>query len=85
MPSHDRAPCTAGDALAAVPSDVPVRLAWVDLAVTERLRLAELGIRAGALVTVLARTAGGGRVLGIGTSRVALDRATAARLRVETP
>ncbi len=47
-------------------------------------RLAELGLRAGAAVTVLFRTAGGGRVIGIGESRIALDRATLAAIPVLT-
>lgn len=70
--------------VAAAPA-VPVRLAEVDVPAAQRRRLAELGIRAGALVTVLGRTAGGGRLLAIGTSRVALDRDTAACVLVETP
>ncbi|MCA0435455.1 MAG: ferrous iron transport protein A [Actinobacteria bacterium] len=40
-------------------------------------RLAELGIRPGARVAVLRRTAGGGRILGVADSRVALDAGTA--------
>lgn len=39
-------------------------------------RLAELGLRAGARVTVLHRSAGGGRILAVGDARIALDRAT---------
>jgi ferrous iron transport protein A len=46
------------------------------------LRLAQLGLRAGARVVVLARTAGGGRVVGVGTTRVGLDRGTCRHLRV---
>ena len=48
-------------------------LAGVDLSVAKRLRLAELGLRAGAVVTVLSRTIGGGRLIGVGPGRVALD------------
>jgi ferrous iron transport protein A len=46
-------------------------------------RLAELGLRPGAEVSVMRRTAGGGRLLGIGSSRMALDRATLRSLHVE--
>jgi ferrous iron transport protein A len=51
--------------------------------------LAELGLRPGSVVTVLRRTAGGGRIVGVGDARVALGRrllaalpATAARVGV---
>jgi ferrous iron transport protein A len=37
-------------------------------------RLAELGLRPGTVVTVLRRTAGGGRVVAVGAARVALGR-----------
>ena len=40
------------------------------------LRLAQLGLRAGVVVTVLGRTAGGGRLVGVGTTRIGLDRQT---------
>lgn len=39
-----------------------------------QLRWAELGLRPGAHVQVRSRTAGGGRILGIGLSRIAVDR-----------
>lgn len=68
------AACTAGDV---------VRLTGVGLAAADRLRLAELGLRVGAVVTVAGRTAGGGRILAFGHSRVALDGRTAARLAGE--
>ncbi|MBW3086267.1 hypothetical protein KEM60_02479 [Austwickia sp. TVS 96-490-7B] len=42
-----------------------------------RQRLAELGLRPGANVTVLRRTAGQGRILAVAGSRVAVDAATA--------
>jgi ferrous iron transport protein A len=45
-------------------------------------RLAELGLRRGAEVQVLRRTSGGGRLLGIGTARLAVDKCTAASVRV---
>lgn len=40
-------------------------------------RLAELGVRAGTQLTVLRRTAGGGRILAVAGSRVAVDAWTA--------
>jgi Fe2+ transport system protein FeoA len=46
------------------------------------LRLAELGLRVGAQVSVVARTAGGGRMLGVGHARIAIGPELAARLRV---
>jgi len=45
-------------------------------------RLAELGLRAGAEVVVLHRTAGRGRVVAVGDTRIALDLATLQRLPV---
>jgi ferrous iron transport protein A len=37
-------------------------------------RLAELGIRAGSVLHVLARTSGGGAILAIGDDRIAVSR-----------
>lgn len=48
-------------------------------------RLAELGIRPGALVSFIRRTAGGGIVVEAAGSRIALDRTTAAAVRVDQP
>ena len=60
-----------------------VRLAGLDsVDGTQRRRLAEFGLRPGGLVTVLARTAGGGRLVGLGTSRIALDAETARSLAI---
>lgn len=50
-------------------------VARTDMAPAYRRRLASLGIRPGAVVSVLSATAGGGRVLAVGTSRIALDKA----------
>ena len=60
--------------LASAPLGVPVLLGRADLPPGRRLRLAELGLRAGATVTVLRRTAGGGRIVGVGDARVAVAR-----------
>jgi ferrous iron transport protein A len=46
------------------------------------LRLAQLGLRAGAAVAVLSRTSGGGRLVGIGATRIGLDRETSRRLEL---
>jgi ferrous iron transport protein A len=46
-------------------------------------RLAELGLRAGEPVEVLHRTAGGGRLLAVGDTRIAIDRQTARSLPVQ--
>jgi ferrous iron transport protein A len=48
-----------------------------------RLRLAELGIRPGEDVLVIQRTAGGGRILGVGDCRIAVDRPTARSITIE--
>jgi ferrous iron transport protein A len=46
-------------------------------------RLAELGVRVGAHIRVLHRTAGGGRVLAVDGARVAVDARLAAAIDVE--
>ncbi len=52
------------------------------LSSTTQRRLAELGLRAGMHVTVTQKTSAGGRVLKIGTTRYAVDGATAAEMLV---
>ncbi|HEY6934184.1 MAG TPA: FeoA family protein [Marmoricola sp.] len=59
-----------------------VQVTGIRLSDAHRLRLAQLGVRVGARVRVLGRTSGGGRVLGIGSARLAVDRATAGRVEV---
>ena len=49
------------------------------------LRMHEVGLRAGATVRVTQRSPFGGRVIGIGASRIALDAATAALIEVGRP
>jgi Fe2+ transport system protein FeoA len=46
-------------------------------------RLAELGLRPGADVAVMRRISGGGRLVGLGVARLALDKPTTTSLRVE--
>jgi len=53
--------------------DVPAQMAR---------RLAELGLRAGERVQVMHRTAGGGRLLAVGDTRIAIDRQTARAIPV---
>ncbi|MDQ1288167.1 MAG: ferrous iron transport protein [Actinomycetota bacterium] len=60
--------------LASAPCNVPLILGRAALPAPRRLRLAELGLRPGATVTVLRRTAGGGRIVGIGDARVAIGQ-----------
>jgi Fe2+ transport system protein FeoA len=58
----------------------------VDLADHPRARrLAEMGLRPGAEIAVLRRTAGDGRLLGVGVARLAVDRTTASALLVQRP
>ncbi|MFZ2561166.1 MAG: FeoA family protein [Corynebacterium variabile] len=45
-------------------------------------RLAELGVRPGASLTVVQRTAGGGRVIDIGSARYAIDNRTLHHIEV---
>lgn len=45
-------------------------------------RLAELGIRPGATVTVIQHTSGGGRVIDTGSARYAIDHRTLTRIEV---
>lgn len=70
--------------LETVPVGTTAVVATLHSSPARRLRWAELGLRPGARVTVRARTAGGGRILGIGLSRVAVDRAVLRAIHVET-
>lgn len=65
-----------------VPLREPVRLGAPGLDATVTRRLAELGLREGAIVTVLYRTAGGGRIVAVDGARIALDRSTLALMPV---
>jgi ferrous iron transport protein A len=55
-------------------------LAEVALGRAQRVRLAELGLRAGETVTVVQRSVGGARVIAVHGSRIAVDAGTAAGL-----
>jgi Fe2+ transport system protein FeoA len=62
---------------------IEVRVLATDLDAALGRRIAELGIRAGQLVTPLHRTAGGARVVAVGDTRVALARSVLRRIEVE--
>jgi ferrous iron transport protein A len=68
--------------LADATPQVPVVLGVPQLTAPQTRRLAELGLRAGGRVTVLHRTAGGGRLVAVGHTRIALDRQTLTGLPV---
>ena len=64
------------------PKGIPVVLQRPDLPVARGRRLAELGLRPGAVVTVVRRSTGGGRIVSVGPARVALGRETLRRIGV---
>jgi Fe2+ transport system protein FeoA len=70
-------------ALSSVPVGTTGALQLGTLPRGQGLRLAQLGLRSGAAVVVLARTSGGGRVVGVGTTRVGLDRTTSRHLHLQ--
>jgi ferrous iron transport protein A len=57
----------------------------IDAAPAMLRRLAELGVRTGEAVTPLHATAGGGRLLAVGDTRVALARDVLRRIEVIAP
>lgn len=67
--------------------DAPAGTAWAVLSVAADpslvRRLAELGLRSGQVVTPLHRTAGGGRLIAVGDTRVALARAVLRGIEVQ--
>jgi hypothetical protein len=75
-------PSPAARPLTSVPVGTSGTLALGDLPRAAGLHLARVGLRPGAPVTVLGRTAGGGRLLGSGATRIGLDRDTAHRLQL---
>ena len=68
--------------VASIPFGTSGTLSLGRLARANGLRLATLGLRSGTEVTVLSRTAGGGRLVGVGTSRIGIDRDTSRRLEL---
>jgi FeoA domain len=75
-------PAPAARPLTSVPVGTSGTLALGRLTRAAGLRLARVGLRLGAPVTVLARTAGGGRLLGTGVTRIGVDRDTARGLEL---
>ncbi len=61
---------------------IPVELIAVRTDDAVRRRLAQLGLRVGAELTVVRATAGGGRIVAVAGARIALDRDTAQDLVV---
>jgi ferrous iron transport protein A len=61
----------------------PLRLAQAGADADTSRRLAALGLRPGATLQLLQKTAGGGRLAQLGQSRVAIGAELAARLEVE--
>ena len=82
MPKYTWGVFARVDALGDVPLGSTVTLLASDSTPPNALRLAELGLRHGARLDVLARTAGNGRVVAVGQSRIALGRELTRRLRV---
>lgn len=74
--------CPDALSLASAPTGATGVLGLGTLPRSSGRRLAQLGLRAGAGVTVLARTAGGGRLVGVGTTRIGLDRDTSRQLEL---
>ncbi len=74
---------TSRTTLATAPEDTELTLLRSNGSPEMRRRLAALGLRKGAGVRILQSTAGGGRVVGIGGIRIALDRSTLERLEAE--
>jgi len=65
-----------------VPTGLPVVVQRPHLTPAYTRRLAELGIRHGALVSVLMRTVGGAGVITVDNSRIALDSTTMRQIPV---
>jgi ferrous iron transport protein A len=65
------------------PLDTPLTLLAVGGAVTIRRRLAALGLREGASFRLLTRTIGGGRIVLVAGSRIALSKDLVRQLRAQ--
>lgn len=70
----------AGITLAQAPLHTPLLLVGGSNSASAECRLAALGIRRGARLSVLQKTAGGGRVVVVGGSRIALGPEVLANL-----
>ena len=69
--------------LAKCPLRVPARITQVDVAQQFDLRLQELGVRKGARLVAVNKSAFGGRVINIGGTRIAVDHRSAGLIEVE--
>ncbi len=69
--------------LSETPADAVVRVVGLRLEPADLLRVREIGLCHGAVLRVWRRTPFGGRVIGLGGSRIAVDGDTAARVQVE--
>ena len=72
---------TIGMDLTNAPFGTPLTLVGIDGAAGNRRRLATLGLREGASFRLLTRTIGGGRIVMVGGSRIALSRELVRQLR----
>ncbi len=72
-----------GVSLGSAPLGAPLTLLEADLDAASAQRLASYGLRAGARFSVLSRTPGGGRVVLVAGSRVAVGKALLCGLRAE--
>ena len=73
---------TPGMDLASAPLGTPLTLIRVDAA-TSRQRLATLGLREGASFRLLTRSIGGGRIVLVGGSRIALSKDLVRQIRAQ--
>jgi len=69
--------------LSSAPLDTPLTLIEIVGAATSRQRLATLGLREGATFRLLTRTIGGGRIVLVGGSRIALSKDLVRQLRAQ--
>ena len=69
--------------LASAPLDTALTLIEIAGAPSSRQRLATLGLREGATVRLLTRTIGGGRIVLVGGSRIALSKDLVRQLRAQ--
>lgn len=70
-------------ALDRAPLETPLVLTHLRVTGSIRHRLARLGLRRGAPVTVVRRIAGGGRILGVAGARVAVEAEVLASIDAE--
>lgn len=69
--------------LGQLPTMTDGRVTGVDLPDTQRLRMAEMGLRLGTVLHVTHRAAFGGRVVAIGADRFAVDAVTCSAITVD--